>query len=136
MDPILATGLVSLGKELIHKINSPALPPAQEIDFQALLEQQTSTSHSIASSQEIRRLEEALRNTPEVHALVSGDSGGFWLSQLEDGSFEISATSAGAQRLPSGSVTEALASELYALGKASTASHSPGDRIWVASSAR
>ncbi len=136
MNPILASGLVTLGSELIHKISSPPSPTVGEADFQALLKTEINAQPQ-QLTQRMTQLRQSLWNSPEIHCHLSGESSGFWVNQLDDGGFEVSSPTTGARRLPPGSMAESLARELLALTKSISDTKSVSSQttqsIWIAS---
>ena len=73
MNPLLATGLLGLGRDLLGSLSrsQPARTPS--VSFESLLQRMESVRSAKAADRadELQRLREEFRNLPEVHEFLS-----------------------------------------------------------------
>jgi len=117
MNPLLATGLLNIGNNIVNGIFNPsstATSEADSSDFSSLLSKETAEDRLSRVQQEIEQLNTALENDMQTYKFMQDAPEGTTLSlNVNDaGQYELTRSDGKTMTLDSGSVTEAIAKRI------------------------
>jgi hypothetical protein len=117
MNPLLATGLLNIGNNIVSGIfgtSTSAATKADSSDFSSLLSKETAEDRLLRIQQEIEQLNTALENDMQTYQFMQDAPEGTTLSlNVNDaGQYELTRSDGKTMTLDSGSITEAIAKRI------------------------
>jgi len=112
MNPVVASSLVSVGKNLFDKVTSPSpnLPQPKSTSFSEELNGVTATENALSR----KELQEEFLQTPAVQSFLEKDTGDtLYLEQRADGSMQILSSSGKSLILKEGSQACSTAKKFF-----------------------
>lgn len=117
MNPLIASGLLSLGRSVINGVfstSSNTSAAANSSDFGTLLNSEDGKIRLKQLQQEMQALKQSLNNLPEVQAFLANapDAGNTELVCSDEGSYKLVRSDGAELELESGSMSEQLAIQI------------------------